>query len=99
MAFIGGLELEAGMADAEILFQSLLQRRLHRPEARPVVVLQHDMAIECHLVLLHLPQVDMVHVAAAPELHHRPDNRIGVHVWRAAEHQDAGGGADQSGRG
>lgn len=87
MSAILVLEFEAGMADAEFSLQPLLDRALDLFNLRPPLGCHDDMAVERSLVLLHLPEMDVVDVGDAFDFPHRFDDGLVVDVRRAPEHQ------------
>src|SRR6056297_983502 len=51
------------------------------------VAFDNNMAVQCRSVLLHLPQVDMMHVHNAIDTLDRSDHVISINIWWAPKHQ------------
>ena len=47
------------------------------------------MTIKRHFMLLHLPEMDVMHIADALDIGHRLNHCASIHVGRAAQHQHA----------
>ena len=75
------------MSDAETVLKECLDVLLDRLDPGPAIAGQDRVAIKRRFVFLHLPQMNMMHAGNAADTAYRCDDRLTIHVRRAAQQQ------------
>ena len=91
LRFTGMLELQRRMSDLVFVAQALLDSTLDRFQFLGSIASNHDVSLQCAVLLVELPDVKVMNPVDTIERLHTPDEIVQIEACRSAFHEHADG--------